>query len=183
MVRFYKNLQETDPPVPQDDASANVITVRARYKIPGLVHREKGAVSVTTAAYMLRSLLDMPQSRRRYWPYGIPTDRYVRHSIDFECPFPLGIDQQSQVITAAGIEYRVQKAISQNHFYSQYDLQFKSGYVPADQMDKFVNAVDEIFESMSTTIHPATPAPAAHVAPVAPAAAQPGGDRKKTKAR
>ena len=108
--------------------------------------------SIVTSAYMLRSLLETPQSRRRYWPYALPSDRFLRHCIDFECPFPLGIDQQSQVITAVGLEYRVQKSITRNHFYSQHDLQFKTAYVPADQMDQFAGAVDEIFDSMTTAI-------------------------------
>ena len=152
MVRFYKNLQELDPPVPQEDATTNLITVRARYKIPGLIHRENGEATIATAAYMLRSLLETPQSRRRYWPYALPSDRYLRHCIDFACPYPMGIEQQSQVITAAGLEYRVQKSITRNHFYSQHDLQFKAAYVPADQMDQFAGAVDEIFDSMTTAL-------------------------------
>lgn len=153
MVRFYKNLEELDPPVPQDDPAANQITVRARYKIPGLVHRQNGESSIVTYAYALRSLLDMPESRRRHWPYALPGDRFIRHRIDFECPFPVGVDQQSQVITAAGIDYRVQKSITQNHFHSQHDLRFTSSYVPADQMDHFAGAVDEIFDAMATSLH------------------------------
>ena len=158
MVRFYKNLEELDPPVPQDDRAGNLITVRARYKIPGLVHRENGETSISTFAYALRSLLEMPESRRRHWPYALPGDRFIRHRIDFECPFPVAVDQQSQVITATGIDYRVQKSVTQNHFYSQHDLRFTSSYVPADQMDRFAGAVDEIFEAMATSLH-ATKAP------------------------
>jgi hypothetical protein len=159
MVRFYKNLEEVDPPVPQDNPAANQITVRARYKIPGMVHHENGEVSVGTFAYALRSLLDLPESRRRHWPYALPGDRFIRESIDFVCPFPIGVDQQSQVITAAGVDYRVQKSITQNHFYSQHDLRFTAASVPADQMDRFAGAVDEIFEAMSTSLH--APAPGA----------------------
>ena len=147
-----------DPPVPQDDRAGNLITVRARYKIPGLVHRENGETSISTFAYALRSLLEMPESRRRHWPYALPGDRFIRHRIDFECPFPVAVDQQSQVITATGIDYRVQKSVTQNHFYSQHDLRFTSSYVPADQMDRFAGAVDEIFEAMATSLH-ATKAP------------------------
>ncbi len=153
MVRFYKNLEELTPPVPQDDPAANRITVRARYKIPGLLHRENGEGMITTYAYAIRSLLDMPESRRRHWPYALPGDRFIRHRIDFACPFTVGVDQQSQVITAAGIDYRVQKAVTQNHYYAQHDLRFTSSYVPADQMDRFAGAVDEIFEAMATSLH------------------------------
>lgn len=168
MVRVYKNLEELDPPVPQDDAAANLITVRARYRIRGMVHREAGEVSISTFAYALRSLLEMPESRRRHWPYALPGDRFIRHRIDFACPFPVRVDQQSQVITAAGIDYRVQKSVTQNHFYSQHDLRFTSSYVPADQMDQFAGAVDEIFEAMATSLRAQAPGTGAPKKPTAP---------------
>ncbi len=145
---FYRRLQETAAPVAEDDRAGNRIIIRARYRIPGLLRTERGQTGFSVYAYAARSVLDQPQSRRRHWPYALQASRFVRHRIELEAPFDLPTDQRPQVITASGLEYRVEKSTVGRRFLAVHDLELHTDSVPAAEMDRFCEAVDEVLQDL-----------------------------------
>lgn len=170
--RFYKKIEEIDPPTVRDDPAANRIVVTARYRIPGFLVTEEGKTYLSTYAYSLRALLDPPETRRRHWPYALPSDRFVRHRIELDLPFDLAYEQQPQAIRTDGLEYRVEKGLAGKRFVSEHDLRFTGDYVPPEHMGAFCDAVDEILAAMSTSLTKGAEAPAKPAAksPVTPPA-------------
>ncbi len=160
--RFYKQIEEIDPVTVKDEPAANTITLRARYRIPRFVRTEGGKTSVSTYAYALRTLLDPPASRRRHWPYALPHDRFVRHRIELTLPFDAALEQQPQAIVSDGVEYRVEKGVAGRRFTTEHDLRVTAEFVPAENMGRFSDAVDEMINAMGTTLTQ----PAAATSPV-----------------
>lgn len=152
IARFYPEMEEIDGPTVTDDPVQDHLILRAHYKIPGFVHTEQGRTGVATYAYAARALLDPPQSRRRHWPYALPSERYVRHRIEVTLPFDLTIEQQPEAIRSDGLDYHVERGVAGNRFVAQHDLRFTSDYVPAERMAKFSDAVEEVFGNFSTTL-------------------------------
>ncbi|MBS0632098.1 MAG: DUF3857 and transglutaminase domain-containing protein [Verrucomicrobia bacterium] len=171
--RFYKKIEEVDPPVVRDDPVANRIVMTARYRIPGFMATEDGNTVISTYAYALRTLLDPPETRRRHWPYALPSDRFVRHRIEMDLPFDLPYEQQPQTIRTDGIEYRVEKGLAGKRFVAEHDLRFTGDYVPPEHMGSFCDAVDEILGAMSTSLHKGAKEPAKPAGPSAKAAVNP----------
>lgn len=157
IARFYKKIREESAPVIEDDLIANQIIIRARYRIPDLLQNESDGTSVSTYAYALRAQLDPPQSRRRRWPYPLPSGRFLRHRIEIELPFDLQLEAQPQVISTGDLEYRVDKGISGRRMVTVHDLRFTGDFVAADRMEHFCDAVDEILVAMGTTLHRSKP--------------------------
>ncbi len=166
---FYRRLEEAEAPVAEDDRAGNRIVLRARYRMPGLLRTERGQTGFTVHAYALRSVLDQPQSRRRHWPYALQSQRFLRHRIELEAPFDLAPDQRPQVIAAGGLEYRVEKSTLGRRFLAVHDLELHNDSVPAADMGRFCDAVDEVLQDLGTgVLKPAATAPGVS----APAAAQ-----------
>ncbi|MEO6005230.1 MAG: DUF3857 and transglutaminase domain-containing protein [Opitutus sp.] len=167
--RFYKNMEEVDTLSVKDDRENNIITLNTKYRLPGFVKTVSNARSVALYAYSLRSMLDLPESRRRRWPQAIAGGRFVRHRIEIDLPFTSSPEQLPEVVTAEGIEYRTEKGLSGNRFVSVHDLRLTRDYVDAAQMDRFCDAVDDIMESISISIRSASEtAPVANSSQPAP---------------
>lgn len=103
-------------------------------------------------AYALRTYLDPPDSRRRYWPYALSGDRFIRHRIEMEWPYELPLEQLPELILADGVDYRAEKGVAGKKFFAVHDLHLTSDYVPADRMGRFCDAVDDLLRSLGTTL-------------------------------
>lgn len=163
IARFHRRLQELSPPEVADDRARNVLTVRARYRLPGIMKKEGGRATISLYAYALRTLLEPPETRRRSWPYPLPTDRFVRHRFEMDLPFPVPVDQRPQVITGPGIEYRAEKSLANRRFRASHDLIVTGAEVAASDMEKFCDAADEILADLNTSV--TQPAPEAAASP------------------
>jgi transglutaminase-like putative cysteine protease len=158
--RFHKQIEEIEPVAVQDDAALNLITLRARYRLPGFVRTEGGKTSVATYAWALRALIDPPATRRRHWPHALPHDRFVRHRLEIALPFDTALEQQPQIIAGDGVEYRVEKGVAGRRFVAEHDLRVTAEFVPAEHMGRYADAVDEMIAAMGTTLTAPAPAPA-----------------------
>lgn len=156
--RFYKQIEEVDPVAVHDDAAVNLVTLRARYRIPRFVRTEGGKTSVSTYAYSLRALIDPPASRRRHWPHALHHDRFVRHRIELTLPFESKLNQQPQLVASDGVEYRAEKGLAERRFIAEHDLRLTADFVAAENMGRFADAVDEIVAALGTTISSQPPA-------------------------
>jgi hypothetical protein len=153
IARFYRHLEEIDAPAVQDDPDANVVTLRAKYRIHDFVRNDGGQPGVGVYAYALRSVLDVPESRRRHWPYALPSDRFVRHRIEVELPFEVEVAQLPQVIKTDGIEFRAECGLAGRRLVAQYDLRVTADYVPANDMGQFCDNAEEILNAIGVVVH------------------------------
>ena len=153
LARFYKGIQEVQPPTIKDDLHANQLVVQARYHIPDFIQTDNKNQSVAAYAYSLRSYIEPIETRRRHWPYGLPDIHFVRHRLEINLPASFGVDQLPEAILGDGYELQVERGLSGQRLVAVYDLQIKAPYVAADRMEKFCDSVDEILKALTITLH------------------------------
>lgn len=149
---FYRGLEETKPPVVEDDAANNTIVIRAEYKIPNFVGRDASRTFVGVYGYPLRTLIGPEVSRRRRWPLALPSDRHVRHRIEVDLPFDVDTGEFPEAILAEGLEYRIERGTSGRRLVVQHDLRVVQDAVPADRMNQFCDNLQEILGCLSTLV-------------------------------
>lgn len=159
IARFYRRIEEIAAPVVTDDLVRNEITLNATYRVRDLLKKENGRTVVVVHAFAVRSLLNPIETRRRYWPFGLPVDRFVRQRIEVDLPFEMPPEQHPRVVTAAGMAYRADKSLVKNRFVAVHDLAFEREYVRPAEMDLFADAVDEILEDLSSGLTKPAPPP------------------------
>ncbi|WP_158277290.1 DUF3857 domain-containing protein [Opitutus sp. ER46] len=160
IARFYRRLEEVEAPVVVDDAGMNKITIRAKYRLPGFVRTDGEQESVVTYAYAIRSILDLPDTRRRQWPYALPSDKFVRHRIEVELPFDMPAQQQPELVRTEGLEFRLERSVVGRRWLLQYDLRVTGDFVAAEHMGRFCDSVEGIMESLGMALQkPAAKAP------------------------
>lgn len=174
--RFYRRAEEIDPPTVKDDGVSQPVVIQTRYRVPEFMRTEKGETSVGLYAYALRALLEPPTSQRRHWPYALAQDRFVRHRVEITLPFEAGPEQHPQTIVGHGVEYRVDKGLAGRRFVMEHDLRITAGAVPAENMPRFGDTVDEIMAALGATLRPPARKPEATAAPAASGAATAAGD-------
>jgi transglutaminase-like putative cysteine protease len=166
LARFYRRIEELDPPVVRDDRAANEIHVRARYRVPDLQRDDGSGRAVHLHAYGLRTLLENPESRRRHWPLSLPYARTLRHRIEADLPFTAPLSDRPHFVQTAGLEYRGEKSLIDRRFTAVHELRFTARHVPPGAMPAFTDSLEEIFLELSTSLRAADPAaPATAVIP------------------
>lgn len=161
--RFYKQLDEVEPPIAADDPAHNEISVVATYRIPEFIRTEREERFIALYSYALRAALDPPESRRRRWPYALTGGRHLQHRMECIVPAALPLQQHPEAIVAPGVEYRIEQGMQGNRVVVLRDLRFTRDYVAADQMDTFCDAIDEILTTFSTVV--TLPKPGATASP------------------
>jgi hypothetical protein len=153
VARFYRSLEEIDDLTVADDKARNVITFRAKYRIPGF----RVAADGNTAgvyAYSLRTSLDPIEGRRRRWPYELEGGRSLRHRIVVNWPDVLQVTGRPEVVVADGIDFRSEKATTGHRCEIVQELRITADYVAANRTDQLSDAVDEILAAGSLTLQP-----------------------------
>lgn len=168
LARFYRRIEELEPPEVKDDRVANEIFVRARYRVPDLQRDEGNGRAVQFHAYGLRTLIDNPESRRRHWPMYLPYTRTLRHRIEAELPFSVPPADRPHFVQVAGLEYRGEKSLLDRRFTAVHELRFTGRHVRPEAMPAFSDSLEEIFLELGTAVRaPSESAPAAGVTPSA----------------
>lgn len=161
IARFYRNLEEVEPPVVTDDRERNVLTLHARYRVPEFVRVENGERFAAFYAYGLRTLLENPESRRRHWPLALPFGRSLRHRIEVEVPEEVPMFVRPFVVQTPDFEYRTEKSLVDRRYVAVHDLRFTSRHVAPERMKVFTDSLEETFTEMAGIIRFAKPAAAA----------------------
>lgn len=161
LARFYRRIEELEPPEVRDDRAANEIFVRAKYRVPDLQRDDGAGRSVSFYAYGLRTLIENPESRRRHWPMYLPYARTLRHRIEAELPFTVPMADRPHFVQVAGLEYRGEKSLVDKRFTAVHELRFTGRYVRPEAMPAFTDSLEEIFLELSTSVRAMEePAPA-----------------------
>jgi len=157
LARFYRRLEELQEPQIEDRKEENIIVVRARYRVEDLLRTEAGMRAANFYAYALRALIDVPDSRRRHWPLGLPFGRWVRHRIEADLPFGGPLTTRPHVVEAAGLKYRGEKSLVDRRFVANHDLRFTGRQVPPAQMAAYCDSVEEMFAELSSSVRAEPP--------------------------
>jgi transglutaminase-like putative cysteine protease len=152
IARFYRELEEVEAPVVTDDRDQNVLTLRARYRVPNLLRTEGGVQFAVFHAYALRTVIENPESRRRHWPLALPFGRYLRHRIEVETPQSVATFVRPAVVQTREFEYRTEKAMVDRRYTAVHELQFNVRHVAPERMGLFTNSLEEVFAEMTGVI-------------------------------
>lgn len=152
LARFYRRIEEVEPPEVRDDRAANEIFVRAKYRVPDLQRDDGTGRAANFHAYALRTLIDNQESRRRHWPLQLPYARTLRHRIEAELPFAVPLADRPHFVQAEGLEYRGEKGLADNRFTAVHELRFTGRHVRPEAMRAFSDSLEEIFLELSTSV-------------------------------
>lgn len=158
--RYYRSLEDNEAFSLEDDPRKNFITLKASYRLPKFMVKDQSQFTAQIHAYTLRPFVDLPETRRRRWPYALPGDRFIRHRIVVELPFELAVEQQPLVVATDELVYRAAKGLTGQRFVAEHELRFARDHVPAQGMQVFVDSLEEIQHSLSTLLRsPVIPTP------------------------
>lgn len=167
LARFYPRLEEIDSPRVEDDRAANEIILRARYRVPNALRAEQGMRFANFHAYVMRTLVENPESRRRHWPLALPFGRSISHRLEIELPEDVPEFTRPLVVRTREFEYRVNKAAVGRRVTALHELRFTARHVPPDRMGVFADSVEELLAEITVGIRftPLATAPAPLTAP------------------
>lgn len=160
IARFYRNLEEVEPPVVTDDREANVLTLRARYRVPDLIRMEGGERVAAFYAYGLRTLAETPESRRRHWPLALPYGRQLRHRLEVETAEEVPTFVRPLVVQMPEFEYRTEKSMVGRRYVAEHHLKFTARHVAPERMKIFADSLEETLTEMAGIIRLPRPAEA-----------------------
>ncbi|MBL4585655.1 MAG: DUF2569 family protein [Flavobacteriales bacterium] len=158
-ARMYPEIELVEQFKLEDDSAINIITVHESYIISGFWIATDSTVGGATSCEFypktLSNYLNSPSDPIRTSRYRLNYPMTVRHVIIADLHEEWNIDPVNNRVTAPGLTYSSSINKTGNQIKMVYNLRTTRSYVEADEIPRYVTAIDQIWDDMGYSLwHP-----------------------------